>query len=394
MNKERKSIKTILSAELSQELSPVWNDSGIRSGIDSIHPLHRSEVVTSFVSPNVLGLFEHRNIFQAVVSALRNNCGELGASRIDGAHSALHESCEDRVASFFGGDTSLIFNSKNQAILTLITALATTGLTVIGPAFTPLPLADACALVEAPYEEYSSLEDLKEILNKNRSLNRRLVFGESMGLITGGELDVPAFFSILETFDAWGIVDESAFIAYSGLRGAGSSELVPTHPNLIARISSAVPLMGIGIAAMSMSVELREILLRRSRYLQCESPPNPAEVSGLRAAIDTIEMAVSGRQQLAARALHVFEALEKQGWRIVSARGNPCISIWQESIQSGLEIKSALLKRKHLVEVIPAKALLSSGCVVRVRPSILHSEVEISNLLESFSTVRARRPRH
>ena len=392
MSKDQKSIKAILTSELSQELSPVWSDSGIRAGVDSLHSLHRSEVVTSFVSPNSLGLFEHRDILKSVVSALRSSHGELGVSRVDGARSGLHDSCEDRVASFFGGDAGLIFNSKNQAILTLITSLTTSGLVVIGPAFTPLPLADACALVEAPYEEYSSLEDLKEILSRTRLLNRRLVFGESIGLISGSGLDVPAFFSILEAFDAWGILDESAFVAFSGLRGAGSSESLPTHPNLLARISSALPFMGTGIAAMSTTVELREVLLRRSRYLQFESPPTPAEFAGLRAAIDTVEMAVSRRQQLAARTLHVFETLETQGWKIISARDNPCISIWQDSIQKGIEIRSALLRRKHLIEVIPAKALLSSGCVIRVRPSILHADIEITNLLESFATVRARRP--
>lgn len=390
MKKPVDTIKAILSAELAREVRSPWKDRGIRAGVDSLHPLHRSAVVTSFASPNVLGLFEHKSIFQAIIRSLKSNLGELGVGRADGANSILRDSGEDRIASFFGDEAGLIFNSKNQAILTLITALSTHDLVVIGPAYTALPLADACALIEAQYEEYSSLEELTEILAKYKGFSRKLVFSEPIALITGTAIDTPSFFSTLEANDCWGLLDETASVVHSGLRGAGSAEAFPSHPNLLGRLSSAQPFLGTGLVGLSCGRELKEVLLSRSRYLQVEPPPSPAEVAALRTAIDVAEMSVGARQQLKARADHMRTIVQEQGWKVISDLSIPSISIWQESLERGEKLKDALLQRKILVELSPAKRMLHTGSVIKINPALGHSEDEISNILNSLGVIKVR----
>lgn len=383
-------IQATLSAELKREISSPWRDRGVRAGLDSLHPLHRSKAITSFASPNVLGIFEHKSILQAIIRSLRNNQGELGVGRTDGANSILRDSCEDRIASFFGDESGLLFNSKNQAILTLITALATQNLVVIGHTLTQLPLADGCALIEAPYEEYSSLDELRDILARSKNHTRKLVFAEPVGLVTGATTDITSLFSILEANDCWGVLDETAAVVHTGLRGAGSAEAIPTHPNLLARLTSARSFLGTGLAGLSCSKQLRELLLTRSRYLQVDPPPPPAEIAGFRAAIDVVEMAVSRRQLLKSRALHIRSEIQQQGWAVVSDDDTPTIALWQDSLEQGERLKEALLQRKILVELTPAKTMLRTGSVVRIHPALDHTDSEIASICDSLAAIKTR----
>lgn len=392
MKKTTSTIQATLSAELKREIISPWRDRGVRAGVDSLHPLYRSEVITSFASPNALGLFEHKSILHAVVRSLRNNQGELGVGRTDGANSVLRDSCEDRIASFFGDESGLLFNSKNQAILTLITALTTHNIVIIGHSLTQLPLADACALIEAPYEEYSSLDELRVVLARSKNYARKLVFGEPVGLVTGASTDVLSLCSLLEANDCWGVLDETAAVVHSGLRGAGSAETIPTHPNLLARLTSAKPFLGIGLVGLTGSKELREVLLTRSRYLQADPPPPPAEIAGFRAAIDVVEMAVSKREQLQARNLHIRSEIQEQGWTVVSDPHTPAIALWQDSLEQGERLKEALLQRRILVELIPAKTMLHTGSVIKIHPALGHTDTEIASICEGLASIRARLP--
>ncbi len=388
-------MKTELTRALAQELladtaSPAV-DLGIRSGVDVLHPLYRSQVVTSFATWNVLDLYEHKEVTLAAVKALEGSgTGAASAGRFAGGLSAAHTTCEARLAAFFGAESALLFSSKNQAILTIITALSKEGLVVLGPAMTTLPVADACALVELEYAEFDGLDDLRPLLERYKTAKRVIIVAETIASSVGKRLDLLTFLSLAEQSGAWVILDESAAIAHSGLRGAGSAEMAPSSPALLARLCGCSAMAGGEIAAIVGPLELRELLAQRSRYVRVEPPPAPVIVAATCQALDLVEVSISQRDRLLVRCKMVQAAVRAQGWTVVSEDDVPLVSLWFDSLGKAREIQEALLQRGVVVEALAARSIRKNGAVVRAILSIGHTDLEIARLLDGLLEIHKR----
>lgn len=387
-------MKSELSLALGRELladtvTPAA-DLGIRAGADLLHPLYRSKVVTSFATWNVLDLCEHKEIRLAAVKAIEEYGSGSIAGRFVGGLSNIHAACEARVASFFGTESALLFSTKNQAILTLITALSTEGLVVIGQALSPLPLADACALVEVEYAEFEGTEELRSTLERYRTAKRVIVVAEALAPTTGKRTELLRLLPLAEQSGAWVVLDESAAVAHSGLRGAGSAEEITSSPALLARVCSCGALIGTEMSAIAGPTELRELLVQRSRYVRVELPPAASVVAATTRAIDLVELSITQRDRLLVRSKMVQSAVRAQGWTVVSEDDVPIVSLWCDTLGKARELQDGLLQRGIVTEALSARGIRKNGAVVRVILSTGHSDLEVARLLDSLSEIRKR----
>jgi 8-amino-7-oxononanoate synthase len=388
-------VKSELTAALAKELSsepPVASiDVGIRAGVDALHPLYRSQVVASYASWNVLDLYERKELKLAAIKAIEDNTSSISSTgRFVGGSSSHHTACETRMSAFFGAESALLFASRAQAILTLITAISKEGTVVIGPAMSTLPIQDACALVELEYAEFDRLEDLRQLLERYKAAKRVVVVGEVVAATLGRRLDVVLFFSLIEQYGAWGVLDESAAVAHSGIRGAGSAELFPAPPSLLARLCSGNSLAGVDIAVLMASAELRDLITQRSRYLRVEPPPPAPLVAAVHSGVDLVELAAMQRERLLVRSKMVQHAVKAQGWSVVSDDDVPILGIWCDTLGRAREIQEGLLQRGSVVESLAARSLRKNGAVVRAVLSSGHTELEVSRLLEGLLEIRKR----
>ncbi len=380
-----------LAKELASDVATMPIDIGIRAGVDALHPLFRSQVVTSFTSWNLLDLYDHKEIRLAAIRAIEDQTNvNSSTGRFVGGSSNHHSGCEARLAAFFGAESGLLFSSRTQAILTLITAISKEGTVVLGPAMSALPIADACTLVELDYSEFDGLEELRQLLERYKTAKRVIVVGETVAATTGRRLDTMLFFSLLEQSGAWGVLDESAAVAHTGLRGAGSAELFPTSPALLARLCSCNGIAGADIAALVGPLELKELLLHRSRYLRVEPPPSSPLVSAVYSGVDLVELAVTQRDKLLVRSKMVQNAVRAQGWSVVSDDDVPIVAIWCETLAKAREIQEGLMQRSSVVEAIAARSLRKNGAVVRAVLSSGHTDLEVSRLLDGLLEIRKR----
>lgn len=386
----KSSLKLEIARELANDLVGHHPDRGLHAGVDSLHPLYRSTVATSFATWNLLNLWGHNEIRARAVHALDEYGDVSCASRSLGGVTSLLTADEARVAQFFAGESALLFESRNQAILTLITALATGGGVVIGPAMSNLPLADACALVDLEFLECESIQEYNQALERNLTAPRVIVVAETVSATTGKSLDIPAFFTSVSQCNPWVVLDESSAIGYSGLRGAGSAETLPTSPHLLARIANGSILTGTSATALVCPKQVRELLMQRSRYLRMESPPRAIETATLHAAIDLAEVAITTRKKLTTRARLVQTAIREQGWRTASDESSPIVTLWFDTFQEAYAIQDALMQRNIIVEALTARSIRRNGAVVRINLSSGHSDLEVSQLLDSLLEIRKR----
>jgi 7-keto-8-aminopelargonate synthetase-like enzyme len=384
-------IKIELTRELAFESPASPADIGIRAGGDALHPVYRSRVVTSFASWDLLALHDHREVKTVAVHAVEQHGAGPATGRYVGGMTPALTACEVRVARFFAADTALLFSSKNQALLSTITSLCSEGVVVLGPALTSLPLADACVLVGAEFAEFEGEDELRQMLERHRAAKRVIVVAEAVSSVTGKKLATKRFFSALEQTGAWGIVDETSALGFSGLRGAGSAEDVPGSPALLARVVQCSSVVGVELAAVVGSSELRELLLARSRYVRFELAPSSVAAAAVHRALDLVEVAISQRERLGVRSKMVQAAVRAQGWVVLSEDDSPILSIWVESLGKARELQEGLLQRGIVVEALPARSTRRNGAVVRILLSTGHSEEEISRLMDGLLEIRKRR---
>lgn len=382
-------IKAELLRELQLEVATPPADIGIRCEQDRFRPLHRGRPVVSFAHWDPLNIAYHKEL--ASLAHLEGIAG-LGsnASRSMGGVSVALERGESRVARFYAAEAGTAFNSKSQAVLTTVTALCGEGVLVLSSPLTTLPLADACALVGAEFLECGNLESLRASLEKNSLAKRLIVFIESSSPLTGEPVDISAWLGAAAQHGAWAVVDESALFGCSGMRGAGSAEVLPTSPALLARMVSFQNVIGSDVCVVVGSAEFKELLAKRSRYLRYEAPPPSLTGRFIEAATDLVELALSAREMLNARAALVHRALKAQGWRLASESPSLICALWFDTLQKARDVHDGMLQRGILLEALPARGLRRNGAVVRVLLSNAHSQEDIEALLTGLSEVRKR----
>ncbi len=383
-------MKAELLKELALEGATPSPDIGLRAGVDQLHPTYRGRAVVSFASWDLLDLHRRREISASIVQAIEQFGAVSGVSRFSGAMTPVHAKTEQRIAQFFAAESGLIFSSRNQTILTCITTLCSEGWVILGNALAPLPLADAGALVGAEFHEFDSDESLRALLERHQLAKRVLVVAESVASVTGEQVLKPHTWSALEQLGAWVLVDESAALGLTGIRGAGSAESQPKSSALLGRLLSFGPAFGIDVTGLLISNEFRELVLKRSRYLRVEPPPPAALVSAAEKALDLVELAIPQRERISTRSRMVETALRSQGWSVLGGGEVPVLSVWFESLLKARAVQDALLQRGVFVEALPARGLRRNGAVLRVLVSSSHSPQEVERLVDGFAEVFRR----
>jgi 7-keto-8-aminopelargonate synthetase-like enzyme len=144
------------------------------------------------------------------------------------------------------------------------------------------------------------------------------------------------------------------------------------------------------LAALVGPIELRELLVYRSRYVRLETSPPTVSAAAVHRALDLVEVAIAHRERLLIRSKMVNAALKAQGWSVVSDDASPLVAIWCESHTQAREIQEALLQRGIVVDALPARSLRKMGAVVRILLSTGHADDEVARLMDSLLEIKKR----
>lgn len=349
----------------------------------------RGRKVVSFSSWDVFGVSSRRDLRQSVVSAVDSYGWGSGVARPWGGNSPDLIQSETRVAQFLGAESGTFFSTKNQAVLSTITALFTEGDLIVCPSLTHAPVADAASLVGAEVFFIDSPTDSR-LVDKMRGRRRVGLFLESTCLATGEVNELADWMRLAESNDLWVVLDESASLGVSGLRGAGSADIFPWHSRLVARVAPLSFVAALSGCVVVSSKELRALLLARSRYLRCEPVEPPALLRAVPTVVDYLESAVTARDSLLLRAKSFKNVLQTQGWVVNGGDFSPILSISLDTYALALSLSDALLQRGHLLEAVSAKTRGRDGGVVRILLSLSHTVSQTDALLESFMVIRER----
>jgi 7-keto-8-aminopelargonate synthetase-like enzyme len=389
-------VKIGVKAELAQELLGAERASSIEAepmplGIrPSQHVRAHGRPMVSFANWDLLDIHTHPSRSRALAQAAELGRVAAGAPRTGTGSFVEHVRAEQRVAQLFGAESALLFPTRNQAVLSVLTAFVRAGGLVVCDQRVSAPVADACALIGAELVEWDGVTPLSTVLNRLPGPGRVVVYLESGSSHWGDYRDITADLAACDLAGAWAVVDESCALGLMGLRGAGSADALLPCPSLLARIAGFNYVAGVDIAAVAGCAELRELLLRRSRFLRAEPAPSPATAAELEAAIDLLEGAIAARKKLSLTASRLRGALGKQGWTVFGAPDSPIVSVAVDRGEKAASLQSALASRGVVVDALALRPYRGCGSVARALISVRHTEQELSLLLEALAELRRR----
>lgn len=335
----------------------------------------------------------HYNFNKSVLRAAHQELetGGLGANapRLSSGSSPQHIAFEQRLAKFLNLDRALLFTSKNQAALSLVTALLNERSVAIIDELVQSPVADAAYLVNACITSFDSekLESLELELQRSPDTFKKYIFIEGLSPLKGKANDIARMIEIAAQYNAVLVIDESFSLGLLGLRGAGSLEELSIRNSPVC-VYSSISFGSSGLGAfVAGDSELISFLINQSRTFMTEAALPAAYLAGMETALNILELDVASREKLKDLGLRLKNGLREMDFK-VSDFPCPLVCIPFETRRLASEFAEGLVENGFLGEVLLKGSFLDAGAILRFLINIKHTEANIDSLLQAINDLR------
>jgi 8-amino-7-oxononanoate synthase len=297
---------------------------------------------TDLVSNDYLGLAEHPHLTEAMRAAVAVLPAGSGGSRLLRGHHEIFERLEERLASFAGSESALLFGSGYAANIGLLQAVVAPDDLIVSDERNHASLIDGIRLTKAVTAIYphQDLHALETTLQKPRK-GRAIVVTESVFSMDGDLTPLRDVCTIAERVGAVVIVDEAHATGMYGERGSGRVEELGLRDRVAATIHTGGKALGSGGAWVAGSRALRDVMVNRARSFIFSTAPLPILGVALSAGLYLVEHEPERRREVHRKSSLLRRALSDEG---VKAGGESMIvSIIAGSNEAALALQSGLM---------------------------------------------------
>jgi 8-amino-7-oxononanoate synthase len=240
-------------------------------------------------SNDYLGLARHPEVVAAAAAAAqRYGAGSTGSRLVTGT-TDLHLALEDRLATFLGAESSLVFSSGYLANLGAVTVLAGPGTLVVSDAANHASLIDACRLSRATVKvvPHGDLAAVEALLAAHPG--RALVVTDSVLSVDGSLAPLAGIHEAARRHGALLLVDEAHGLGVVGPGGRGACAQLglDTEHDVVRTVTLSKALGAQGGAVVGAAL-LRDHLVDTARAFIFDTGLAPASVGAALAALDLV----------------------------------------------------------------------------------------------------------
>ena len=383
-----------LLEELKLELELLKGGDKLKRFVPSYRPepgyvFHRDRRLLDFTDWDCLNAGLSGRVRRAAQSEIESSGISSGASRLSSGTRDVHLLCEAALARLMNCPAAVLFSSRNQAVLSLITSLITERDMVIVEESMQSPVLDAAYLVGAETRTFNfeSISLLAEDLERNTKKGRCFIFFEALSPISGKLADLKSMAFLVGRFGIVPVVDETYALGLIGARGAGSPELLPQSDWLrchYAELSYGVGSYG---AFVSGDAVLVSFLINKSRTFLSEPPLPQALAAATLTAIEVVESLPQERQKISFLASRLHNGLTALGMLCTGDSAVPFVCMKLKNVSAADEIGKFLMRKGFFVDTIRSSTLLSESAVIRMLINVKHTERNIDDLLDAYSEI-------
>lgn len=370
-------LESLKRAGWYRELRSVVSMEGAKALVDGKEVLILS-------SNNYLGLTFHPEVLEASRRALQEFGAGSTGSRLTTGNFTLHESLEERLASFKGAEKALVFSSGYLANLGAITALVKRRDLILSDEINHASIKDGCRLSGANTLEYrhGDIEHLTELLAENRSLYQRtLIVTDTVFSMDGDLAPLKEIVDLAKKYDAMIMVDEAHATGVFGKKGSGLVEELGLEGQIHVRMGTLSKAVGSVGGYVAGSTELIQWLINRSRPFIYDTSLPPSAVGASLKALEIIESDTSLRSRLWDNINRFKTGLQDLGVKLLPTSSAICC-IQVGDIEKTMAFSSRLLEQGVWAPAIRPPTVKNS----RIRFTLMatHASEEIDRALAAI----------
>jgi 8-amino-7-oxononanoate synthase len=268
-------------------------------------------------SNNYLGLTDNPHVREAAArAAMRYGVGS-GASRLVSGHMTLHRRLEERLASFKGTESCLLFGSGYLANTGVIATLAGEGDVVFSDELNHASIIDGCRLSRAETFVYDHLdvEHLEWGLEEAGGRGS-LIVTDGVFSMDGDIAPLEEIVELARRYDARVLVDEAHATGVLGPGGRGSVAAAGLTDEVDVIVGTLGKALGGYGAYVACSNEMARYLTNTARTLIFSTGPPPPMVAAALAALELVQQQPRQIERLHANSRVLRTALTEQGFHV------------------------------------------------------------------------------
>ncbi|EPL8582110.1 TPA: aminotransferase class I/II-fold pyridoxal phosphate-dependent enzyme [Escherichia coli] len=336
---------------------------------------------------NYLGLtFNHDAIREGQAALAAQGTGTTGSRMANGSY-APHLTLEKEIAEFFNRPTAIVFSTGYTANLGVISALADHNAVVLLDADSHASIYDAYSLggAEIIRFRHNDVNDLeRRMVRLGERAKEAIIIVEGIYSMLGDVAPLAEIVDIKRRLGGYLIVDEAHSFGVLGATGRGLVEAVGVEDDvdiIVGTFSKSLASIG-GFAVGS---EAMEVLRYGSRPYIFTASPSPSCIATVRSSLRTIASQPELRQKLMDNANHLYDGLQKLGYKL-SSHISPVVPVIIGSKEEGLRIWRELISLGVYVNLILPPAAPAGITLLRCSVNAAHSREQIDAIIQAFAT--------
>jgi glycine C-acetyltransferase len=345
--------------------------------------------VLNFCANNYLGLSNHPELVQAAKEALDTHGFGMSSVRFICGTQDLHKSLEQKIASYFGTEDTILYAACFDANGGVFEPLFTAEDAIISDALNHASIIDGVRLCKAQRYRYKNadMEDLEEQLKAAQAQRFRIIVTDGVFSMDGNVAPVDKICKLAEKYDALVMVDECHSAGVVGETGRGVTELFNIRGEVDIITGTLGKAFGGAIGGFTTGrKEIIEMLRQRSRpYLFSNSIPPAVVGAGIRM-FDMMDETTELQEQLHHNTAYFMKQMQAAGFDIKPTQSAICAVMLYDAKLSQ-EFASRLLKEGIYVIGFYFPVVPRDQARIRVQLSAAHTQEHLDRAIEGFKKV-------
>jgi glycine C-acetyltransferase len=384
-------IKDYLSKELQniEDAGLFKSERIITSPQDAVIKTEDGKEVLNFCANNYLGLSSHPKLVEAAKEGLDSHGFGMSSVRFICGTTDLHTKLEEKIAEFFGTESTLLYAACFDANGGVFEPLLTDEDAIISDSLNHASIIDGVRLCKAKRYRYvnADMNDLEEKLKQAQDQRFRIVVTDGVFSMDGNLAPMDKIVALAEKYDALVMVDECHSAGVVGNTGRGVTE----HFNIRGQVDIITGTLGkaFGGAIGGFTTGKKEIigmLRQRSRpYLFSNSLPPMITQAGI-AMFDMMKETDELQRKLHENTAYFKDKIVNAGFDIKPTQ-SAIVAIMLYDAKLSQDFAAALLKEGIYVIGFYYPVVPQDQARIRVQLSAAHSRKHLDKALRAFVKV-------
>jgi glycine C-acetyltransferase len=386
-----KAFQEHLSRELKEieEAGLFKNERIIESPQSEEIELNTGQKVLNFCANNYLGLSNSKELIDAAKSALDSHGYGMSSVRFICGTTDLHKALEQKIASFFGTEDTILYAACFDANGGVFEPLLTSEDAIISDSLNHASIIDGVRLCKAKRYRYENadMEDLENNLAAAQEQRYRLIVTDGVFSMDGNVAPLNKILELALHYDAMVMVDESHSAGVVGRTGRGVTELFDVKGKVEIITGTLGKAFGGAIGGFTTGKkEIIDMLRQRSRpYLFSNSIPPLVASAGIRM-IDLMTESNELQDKLHSNTDYFMERMSSIGFDIKPTQSAICAVMLYDAKLSQ-EFATRLLKEGIYVIGFYFPVVPKDQARIRVQLSAAHDREHLDKAITAFEKI-------